>query len=260
MKFCSKCGKENNKDSKFCVDCGNGFENLQIEQKTETHKKSKTKIILIIVGIIILIFILLIITSVRLFIGGLGKGLDIIKDKIDNYQESEISREKLYDSIIEELLNKNLISKNLKYVDCDYGWTYEHVDKTDKYYVYIDSENYDKYKKYWLEGVDQSQYSDDYNAGLYAYGDYVFKAININDLSYELGTDYGNVHLEANKTYYLVKIYDEAIYYKYISAVDVNGIIRYDISNSLNYKEDSLSKKYIFYKENNEWQIKEIIE
>jgi len=45
-----------------------------------------------------------------------------------------------------------------------------------------------------------------------------------------------------------------------MSAVDVNGIIRYDISNSLNYKEDNLYKKYIFYKENNEWQIKEIIE
>lgn len=216
---------------------------------------------MIIIGGIVLDFLLVGIISISLFIKALGNGIDGIKDKIDAYEEKEQTRDNIYDSIPEELLNRNLISKNLKYVNYKYGWEMEWADKTNKYYFYIDSNNYDKYKSYWLEGIDKSQYRDKYNEGLATYGDYVyvFTAININDLSYKSDVEYSNVHLTANKTYYLVQIYDEAIYYKYISTVDVNDETKYYVYSASNYKEDSISKEYIFHQEKKKWIIEELI-
>lgn len=216
---------------------------------------------MIIIGGIVLDFLLVGIISISLFIKALGNGIDGIKDKIDAYEEKEQTRDNIYDSIPEELLNRNLISKNLKYVNYKYGWGMEWADKTNKYYFYIDSNNYDKYKSYWLEGIDKSQYRDKYNEGLATYGDYVyvFTAININDLSYKSDVEYSNVHLTANKTYYLVQIYDEAIYYKYISTVDVNDETKYYVYSASNYKEDSISKEYIFHQEKEKWIIEELI-
>lgn len=133
------------------------------------------------------------------------------------------------------------------------------IKQINKYYFYIDSNNYDKYKSYWLEGIDKSQYRDKYNSDLAIHGDYVFKAININDLSYQSDVEYGNVHLTANNTYYLVQIYDESIYYKYISAVDVNDEIKYYEYSAFNCKDDSISKEYIFHQENEKWIIEELI-
>ena len=189
----------------------------------------------------------------------LEKGIDEVKNKIDDYEEKEQAREDIYDSIPKELLNRNLISKNLKYVGYEYGWKYEWIDKTDKYYFYIDNDNYDKYKNYWLEGIDKSEYTDKYNKNLATYGDYAFKAININDLVYKSDVEYGNVHLTANKTYYLVQIYDEAIYYKYVSAVDEKDETKYYIYSASSFKEDSISKEYIFHQENNKWKIEELV-
>lgn len=261
MKFCNKCGKENNQDSKFCNSCGNKFDNDFIETNSQNNKgkKSKTKTILITLGIVVSVILLVGIVSVGLFIKALGNGIAGIKDKIDAYEEKEQTREDIYDSIPKELLNRNLISKDLKYVNYRYGWGMEWTDKTNKYYFYIDSNNYDKYKSYWLEGIDKSQYRDKYNEGLATYGDYVFKAINVNDLSYTSDVEYGNVHLKANETYYLVQIYDEAIYYNYVSALDVNNETKYYVYSASNCKEDSISKEYIFHQENNKWEIEELV-
>lgn len=261
MKFCNKCGKENNQDSKFCNSCGNKFDNDFIETNSQNNKgkKSKIKTILITLGIVVSVILLVGIVSVGLFIKALGNGIAGIKDKIDAYEEKEQTREDIYDSIPKELLNRNLISKDLKYVNYRYGWGMEWTDKTNKYYFYIDSNNYDKYKSYWLEGIDKSQYRDKYNEGLATYGDYVFKAINVNDLSYTSDVEYGNVHLKANETYYLVQIYDEAIYYNYVSALDVNNETKYYVYSASNCKEDSISKEYIFHQENNKWEIEELV-
>lgn len=260
MKICNKCGKENNQDSKFCNSCGNKFENDSIETNLQNNKgkKSKTKTILITLGIVVAVILLVGIVSVCLFIKALGNGIDGIKDKIDAYEEKEQTRKDIYDSIPKELLNRNLFSKDLKYVGYKYGWGMEWTDKTDKYYFYIDNSIYDKYKSYWLEGIDKSQYRDKYNEGLATYGDYVFKAINVNNLSYTSDIEYGNVHLKANETYYLVQIYDEAIYYKYISAYDRDDETKYNIWSASNCKEDSISKEYIFHQENGKWIIEEL--
>ena len=110
-----------------------------------------------------------------------------------------------------------------------------------------------------MEGVDKTQYRDKYNSGLKTYGDYVFKAVYINDLFYKSDVEYGNVHLKADKTYYLVQIYDEAIYYKYVSAVDVNDEIKYYTYSASNCKEDSISKEFIFSQNNGKWELEELI-
>ena len=260
MKFCNKYGKENNQDSKFCNGCGNKFDNdfMETNSKNNKGKKSKTKTILITLGIVVSVIFLVGIVSVGLFIKALGNVIDGIKDKIDTYEEKEQTREKLYDSIPKELFNKGLLSKDLKFVNYKYGWGMEWTDKTDKYYFYIDSNDYNKYKNYWLEGIDKSQYRDKYNEGLATYGDYVFKAINVNDLSYTSDVEYGNVHLSANKTYYLVQIYDEAIYYEYVRVLDVNDETEYNVYSASNCKEDSISKEYIFHQENDKWIIEEL--
>lgn len=221
-------------------------------------KKHKKLIIGIVIAIIVGILAFGIYFVFSFFVS-LEKGIDNIKDKIDNYEEKEQSRDDIYDSIPKELLNRNYISNDLKYVNYKYGWGMEWTDKTDKYYFYIDSNNYNKYKSYWLEGIDKSQYRDKYNEGLSTYGDYVFTAININDLSYNSDVEYGNVHLTANKTYYLVQIYDEAIYYEYITAREVSNETKYYIYSASNYKEESLSKEYIFCQENGQWIIEELI-
>lgn len=242
MKTCSKSWKENNQDSKFCNSCGNKFDNQILKSNSENNKtkKSKMKTILIIMGVIVWVFLLVGIISVSLFIKVLGNRIDGIKDKIDAYEKKEQIRDDIYDGIPEELLNRNLISKNLKYVNYKYGWKMEWADKTNKYYFYINSNNYDKYKSYWLEGIYKSQYRNKYNEGLATYSDYAFTDININDLSYESEVEYGNVHLTVNRPYYLIQIYDETNYYVYSAS---------------NCKKDSISKEYIFHQENGKWCV-----
>lgn len=226
------------------------------EQKTNNKKKK------IIIGIVTAIAICIIsyvgYFSISFFYR-LCIGIDEIKDKISEYNENNQEREDKYDSIIDEMIQKNLIPSNLKYVSNAYGWSMEWVDRTNKYYFYIDSNNYDKYKSYWLEGIDKSQYRDRYNTNLARYGDYVFKAININDLTRQSDGEYCNIYLTANKTYYLVTMYDEAIYYRYISASDVKGETEYYEYSAFNCKEESMSNEYIFHEENNQWVIEKLI-
>lgn len=201
------------------------------------------------------------IISVVLFIRALGKGIDEgienIKDTIDSYEEKEEYKEDLYDSIPKELINRNLISNNLKYVASDYEWGMESADKTDKYYFYIANEQYNNYKSYWLEDVNKSQYREGYNRNLWETGDYVFYAINVSDLKYSSDIQYGNINLKANKQYYLVQIYDEAIYFKYIWNYKEDG--SYLVDSKFKYKDDSLLKEYIFSQDSSKWLIEELI-
>lgn len=257
MKICNKCGKENNQDNTFCNNCGNKFDNYSLESNL---KKNKIKTVLIKIGIILSVVLVAGIVSLCLFLMILGKiidnGINNIKDKIDAYEEKEQIREEIYDSIPKELLNRNLISKNLKYVNYAYAWSGEWPDKTDKYYFYIDSNNYDKYKSYWLEDVNKKNYSEGYNRNLWETGDYVFTAINVTDLKYSDDEKYGNVQLKANKQYYLVQIYDEAIYFKYVWNYKEDG--SYIIDSNFKYKNNSLLKEYIFSQDGDSWIVEEL--
>lgn len=257
--FCSKCGKQIYKDNKFCNSCGNKIDNTYEESNPEINKKKKSvlKPILITIGIIFAVCLIIGIITIKLIFAGLEQGIDTIKDKIDAYEEKEQTRENIYDSIPKELEKRNLISNNLKYISSSYGWGMESVDKTNKYYFYIPSEQYDKYKHYWLEGVEESEYMNGYNSKLFETGDYVFYAINVSDLKYTHDIEYGNVRLKANKQYYMVQIYDEAIFYNYIRKYEEDS--SYDIFSNFQCKNDSISKEYFFSQNGNNWEIEELI-
>ena len=172
-------------------------------------------------------------------------------------QESEQEQEDVYNSIVTKLSQNNLISNNWTYVSDRYGWGTETVNLSDKYYFYIDNENYEEYKHYWLEDVDKTQYREGYNRDLWKFGDYIFHAINISTLSYRSDIDYGNVHMYPNKTYYLVQIYDNAIYYEYISNYKDENNYSKGSNFKLNY--DSLANEYIFYLENGQLIMEKLI-
>ena len=183
-----------------------------------------------------------------------------VKDNIDNRAKEKQLITETYDSIPEEMFDRGILSDDLRYVGYDYAWGYKSSDISRKYYFYIDSENYDKYKHYWLEGVSNSQYQDGFNSRLGSSGNYVFSAVYVSDLSYTQDTEYCGVDLQANKMYYLVCIYDEAIYYKYVRKYGSDDNVRYQNYTGHNINNESLSQKYIFYQENDEWVVQELVE
>ena len=220
-------------------------------------KSSKRKIILIVVGIFasILLLVGIVVACFMIILkNGLEDRIDNIKYKIEEKKEQKKIREDIYDSIPKELINRNMFPNDLMYVGSAYGWVFLSTNESDKYYFYIDDYNYDVYKHYWLEGIDKEDYTDNYNRDLIDYGSYIFKAINVSDLIYTDDVEYRNVHLTANKKYYLVQIYDEAIYYRWLSKAGEG----YIVFSKFNCKNDSLSKEYIFYEENNKWEVEEL--
>lgn len=216
-------------------------------------KSKKKKVIIgICVSMIVCIIVFCIYFAISFF-----SAIDKIANKIDNYKKSEQAREDIYNSIITILSQNNLISSNWIYVSDGYGWGMESLNRSDKYYFYINNENYEKYKYYWLEDVDKSEYREGYNEDLLEFGDYIFHAINISDLSYNSDIDYGNVHMSKNKTYYLVQFYNNAIYYKYIS--DYKNENYYGIVSDFELNYGSLSNEYIFYQENGQFIVEKLI-
>lgn len=218
--------------------------------------KRSSKIIL---GITLTISVVAIAVVVLLVVSFADMVTDI-KDNLDSKQLDKQITSETYDSIPDELLVEKILSEDYIFVGKKSPWGYKSTDVSRKYYFYINEEKYDEYKHYWLEDIDESDYRDDYNSGLSSYGDYVFKAVLVSDLCYEDDTYYGNVFLEANKTYYLVNIYDEAIYYKYIRESGSKENLKYSDYVGFNVKEESLSAKYIFQKNNDHWSIQEVVE
>ncbi len=206
--------------------------------------KKSSKIVL---GIVIALAIVLVIIVVFLAVCFVDMVNDV-KEKIDKKQEIT----EIYDSIPEELFSKNILSDDFVYVDYDYGWTYESADTSWKYYFYIHSDDYEEYKHYWIESVSGSLNN---NKSLSTRGDYVFKSVMVTDLCYSSDTNYGGVNLSANETYYLVTVYDEAIFYKYY--IHYSEDKKYK-TKAFNVNEESISDKYIFHQENGEWVIEEI--
>lgn len=236
MKFCIKCGKENNQNNTFCSACGNKFNNQYSNDSTNNNKTHK-KTILITIIVIVLFYLLGIICLLSLL-----------------FADDD------YDSIRKELSEKNLIDENLVYLDSRYDsqGALPIRDKKNRWYFYIDENNYDKYKKYWLEGIKKSEYTLGYNENLDEYGDYVFTIVNIQELFHtedtEEGDEYQNIYLDGNTTYYLVDIYDEGIYYKVItgSAESPYDSTRYSLG-------DWPVNRYFVHKEKGEWIFEEWI-
>ena len=57
--FCQKCGSENNNDAKFCLRCGNQFNETKLVNQNEVinTKEKKKKIILTVILILMIILL-----------------------------------------------------------------------------------------------------------------------------------------------------------------------------------------------------------
>lgn len=84
----------------------------------------------------------------------------------------------------------------MRFINKEYSWGYETPNYSNIYYFYIHKDNYERYKNYWLEGMEESEIKEDTNKYISDFGDHVFYAVNITNLIYINDIDYGNVHLK----------------------------------------------------------------
>lgn len=165
----------------------------------------KSKVKKIIIGICIFILIVLIILGI--FFGTVFyKFFDKIFSTAGNAIQENQKVDDTYFSILPELSKSNFIPEDWTYIDYAYEWGMETPDRTNRNYFYINKDNYNSYKHYWLEDVDKSKLKEDYNDDLYNTGDYVFHAINIDDLTPDSDSTYRNIKIYKGKTYYVVTI------------------------------------------------------
>ena len=133
----------------------------------------------------------------------------------------------------------------------------ETPDRTNRNYFYINKDNYNSYKHYWLEDVDKSKLKEDYNDDLYNTGDYVFHAININDLTSDSDSTYKNINIYKDKTYYIVTIYQKALFYKDI--IRFSSVDKYSTDNHFKIDRSSKSSELLFHQEDGKWVYEEVI-
>lgn len=215
--------------------------------------KSKNKNILIAILVSISVILLGVIISVCITFNTFSSLFSNLKEEYSPH----IDYDEKYENIIQELFDNNLISNNWQYAGQDSEWGLIGSVKNHKYYFYINNEDYDNYKYYWdFPNDDNLKYYKGYNEHLKNTGDYVFHMIELSELKYSEDVDYGNIHLAKDNTYYLVKIYDKALYYKYVYKTNEDGSF---IEVKSDYDRDSLLKEYIFHSQNNEWIIEELI-
>lgn len=136
------------------------------------------------------------------------------------------------------------------------SWGMETPNYYDQYNFYIDEADYNDYKDYWLEDVPKEKYREGLNEDLWYTGDLVQHCINIYKLNYSENEDYMGVKLKKNTNYYLVSVYDRAVYYEYIHRYeDADNFFR---SSNFNIDEYSCTAKVFYHKEKDRWIAEEI--
>lgn len=214
--------------------------------------KTYQKVILTI-GIVLSVIATLVGLSIGILILGIKQAANDIQENIDNKN----STQRLYDSIPEELMEQGLFPADLKLVGTDFAWAGEWPDKTHQIYFYIAEDQYDQYKSYWLEGVDEADYTDHYNTHLAGSGAHVFQAISVDDYLCTEDREEGNVLIKANVQYYSVNTYNSALYYETLSAYgsDKDQYLRF--SNHA-YDEYNPDASYMLHQEDGRWVIEEM--
>lgn len=136
------------------------------------------------------------------------------------------------------------------------SWGMETPNYYDKYYFYIDKDLYNNYKDYWLEDVPEEDFYESYNESLLNTGDYVQHCINIYLISCEEDEDYRGVQLKKNTEYYLTTVYENALYYQYISRFQDKD----NFFSNANFRvdENSVKAEILYHKEGKRWIGEEI--
>lgn len=162
---------------------------------------------------------------------------------------------KAYDELQGQLLEE-VGEENWKQTGEVCGWGMETPNEYNRYYFYIDEEKYPMYKHYWLEDIPPKSYKEGMNSGLDTAGDKVQYCINVKMLRYKEDIDYGGVAVKKDTDYFLVKVYDRAIYY-----VTVGRGISEDshmIESVFDIDESSLRRKMLCHKERGKWIMEDV--
>lgn len=184
-----------------------------------------------------------------------NKGINFLEKKFYDTIDEINNVDPNHDLIIKELNKQKIVKNDWKYIDNSCGMNLETQDCSTKYYFYIEKDKYNSYKNYWLEDVDKKTFYNKYNYYLYEDGDYAFKLIKISKISYNINYNYKGINLDKDKDYYSIKLYDKALYYKYINTYkDENN---YETISKYDYDADSITKEYISYIDNGKIIIKE---
>lgn len=135
------------------------------------------------------------------------------------------------------------------------SWGMETPNYYDKYYFYIDKDKYYDYKEYWLEDVPREKYREGFNESLWETGDYAQHCINIKMRNYTQDSEYMGIKLKKDTEYYIVSVYDKALYYVYINGFeDENNFIR---NSGFRVDKDSCIATIIYHKNGKDWVAEE---
>ena len=177
----------------------------------------KTKRLLLAVGIGCCVLLALGLIAAIMVLSAVSRGIDGLKSTFQDQLGQQAERDVLYQSVLEDLVRQEPDLAGMVQAGIAYDWGMETPDWSDKYYFFLPDALRPVYCAYWLEGVDPADYREGLNRDLAEYGDPVFWAVNISELSYLSDVEYGGAQLAANETYYLAALYDEALYYRYVS-------------------------------------------
>ena len=213
----------------------------------------KSKVKKIIIGICIFVLVVLVVLGIAFY-----KFFDKIFSTAGNAIQESQKVDDTYSSILPELSKNNFIPEDWTYIDYAYEWGMETPDRTNRNYFYINKDNYNSYKHYWLEDLDKSKLSEDYNEDLYDNGEYVFHAVNINDLTSDSDSTYKNINIYKDTTYYVVTIYQKALFYKDI--IRFSSVDKYSTDNYFKIDRSSKSAELLFHQEDGKWVYEEVNE
>ncbi len=164
----------------------------------------------------------------------------------------------LYDEVL-NLSLEQISPQNWKYTGKTYSWSLESPDYHNQFFFYIDEDIYDDYKSYWLEGIPKEMYKRGFNNDLYLYGEYVQHCINITSHIYDEEFNlFVDLYAGKDAPRFKVSIYDKSLFYIYTKPQHSDGSIIRDSGYDID-RESCIAQMY-FYKQNDEWIMKEISE
>ena len=201
-----------------------------------------------VIKILALSFASIALMIVILLAGGILGITGCASHEVNQSNEEREQLHETYDAILNELSEQGYIHSDWRFVGTASDSTWG-ADKRNRNYFYIDADKYKDYSFYWSGEYEKSD--------LYETGDQVFYMVSMTILNYSDDVDYGNVHLKGRQTYYLVDIYDKALYFVQRTDYDNGSSSR---QPHFTYDADSLSHRFVFYKDDKGLKMEEVME
>ena len=208
----------------------------------------KAKSVIKIIALSFASIALMIVITLAILASGILGITGCVSHEVNQFNEEREQFHETQEAILDELSEQGYIHSDWKFVGAASDSTWG-ADKSARSYFYIDADNYKDYSFYWSGEYEKSD--------LYETGDQVFYMVSMLELKNSDGVDYGNVHLKGRQTYYVVDMYDKALYFVQRTDYD-NG--SYSKQPRFTYDADSLSHRFVFYKDDKELKMEEVME